>query len=171
MECPYCLGREPEFEWDNGSTDKVTEFMGWHTYIDLKRVRRQKYVHRLIHKQHGFTIEIHDCVDSGDWAFKLIGPWPMTQSAINQLDAFLKYVRRVAETRGRKPEVQLEDVFDALRRLPDSAQWLDVADYLTKTLQPKYGDDFDASVDRLKKILQRKRLTLKTARQKAKEDK
>jgi hypothetical protein len=88
----------------------------------------------------------------------------------------VEFLRRRLETTpfragGRKPMIQLSDIFDALRRLPDRAQWADIADEVTRALQQKYkNDDFDASVDTMKKILQRNKLTLKAARARAKKE-
>lgn len=99
LECACDLGLESK--WDNGSNAKVDEFMMW-----CGAGGKFTLAHQLIHKKYGFTIEMHHCVRLDDWAFKLIGPWPQTKSAIARLEAFIKYARRRHETRGRKSKTK-----------------------------------------------------------------
>ncbi|MCI0665839.1 MAG: hypothetical protein L0220_32680, partial [Acidobacteria bacterium] len=100
---------------------------------------------RLNPLEHGLTIETHECPDKeGEITYKAIGVLPTSQSEINRLVAFLKYARRTEETRGRKARIILEEILDALMHLPDKARWSDIAEYVTRSLQSKYRDDFDA---------------------------
>jgi hypothetical protein len=124
-ECPYCLGRKLIHEGENGSTDAVLEFIGVFDYQTWEGVHQMRWAHRLIHKQYGFEIKIHNCADlpgRDDYAFTLGGPWPRSPEAIAALDAFIRYARRGHETRGQgnASGVELNHILDALAREPEA---------------------------------------------------
>ncbi len=187
MKCRYCAGEEP---------DKIEEFSTWKgikgEFLIFKypdKVGRAYQIftgrgigggivvcaawqtQRLTHIKSGIVIEIHDCFEQDDIFFKATGKAPQTTDEIEIFTDFFKQVIREKEARGRKGKLTIEYILDALKHLPDEAGWLEIAEYVTRTLQPKYGDDFDAHPDTLQKILQKAKLNLKTARKIAKPEK
>lgn len=123
-ECGWCRGKEPESKIDNGSTDEVTEHWIWVRSMTPRTTHSYRVGHQLIHKKHGFTIEMHDCVELGGWALKVVGPLPETKEKRQALDAFMKYAWSVAEKRGPKAQATAEEIIECLRQLPKNARSL-----------------------------------------------
>lgn len=139
MECPYCLGREPDFVEEQEPSNEVTESRMLFDYINPEGLQMARWVWRFIHNEHGFQIDIHNCVDAGRWVFLSEGPWPTTPSAIGPLNAFLKYASGV--TPGPKPGATLADILTAVKALGDSAGWTEIADHVASPLQLNYDND------------------------------
>lgn len=193
MRCRYCAGEEPDMTEEVESSsrfegisietfrfeypeifERAYERAYWPSFTNYGLGREvicfiATQAARFTHNKSGFVVEVHTCFEQDKTLFKAAGVSPQTTREIKVFTDFFNLVIREEETRGRKPLVQLEDLLDALRRLPDAARWPEIAGDITRTLQAKYGPGFDVSEDTLKKMLRRHGISgLRAAREEAK---
>lgn len=88
------------------------------TMVEAVRMRDEKS---------GAEADIHYCFNRGRLELSLRAPIPDSAAERDRLVFFLKQAQKLRETRGlkRKREIEIEDVYEALRRRPNaSVTWL-----------------------------------------------
>lgn len=171
--CDWCHGlRIEESQWiPDGRTAEILEYQILQTQITWTNVLQIRRAHLLVHKKHGFVIEMHQCDEISDWALRLAGPLPQTKEKRKDLDAFMKYAWSVK--RGRKPKVeeikQNEAVLFESRLIAAMVAILDIPEKITqKIVARKLWPTKRKNGDRLlRKLLQQYDLEWDDIRQKA----